>query len=364
MRNRIFATLSFLLVLVMLLPACGGTPKVEKGVSVNYKVAEVTDVGGIDDKSFNATAWKGVVNATQKLAVDGKYLESHQQTDYAKNLSQLIQEKTDLIITVGFLLGVDTAKYAKDNPNTKFAIVDYEYPDCFGTAVPGKDCGSSEPIPNVIGLMFRTDQAAFLAGYLAAGMSKTGKVGTFGGIKIPTVTIFMVGLEAGVKAYNAKHGTKVQVLGWDTAKGDGLFTGNFESKEDGRRVAESLFDEGADIVMPVAGPVGQGSAAAAKERKLKIIGVDSDWYVSVPEYKETYLTSVLKNMDVTVYDTINSMVNGTFEGGITVRGTLASKGVGLASFHDYDSQVPQSLKDELKAVEADLIAGKLDTGWK
>ncbi len=230
-------------------------------VAPAVKVGEVTDLGGVDDKSFNAIAWKGVQDAISQLGIDGKYLESKDQSDYAKNIQQFLSEKDDLIITVGFLLGVDTATAAKANPNTKFAIVDYTYPDCFGTAVEGKDCGSATDIANVRGLAFQTDQAAFLAGYAAAGMTKTGKVGTFGGIKIPTVTIFMKGFEAGVKYYNQQNNKTVAVLGWDTAKDDGLFTGNFNSTDDGRKFAESLMQEGADIIMPVAGPVGLGSAA-------------------------------------------------------------------------------------------------------
>ena len=323
------------------------------------KVGLVTDLGGINDKSFNATAWKGVEDATKKMFVEGKYLESQQQSDYSKNITEFLAQKADMIITVGFLLGTDTAKFAKDNPNTKFAIVDYAYPDCWPGAVVGKDCGSDVAVPNVRGLTFQTDEAGFLAGYVAAAMTKTGKVGTFGGMKLPTVTIFMVGYEAGVKYYNAQKGTKVQVLGWETAKGDGLFTGNFESAEDGRKAAESLFDEGADIVMPVAGPCGLGAGAAAKERGLMIVGVDTDWYISAPEYKETYLTSVLKNMDAAVLDTITSMTTGTFTGGVNYVGTLTNNGVGIAAFHDFESKVPATLADELKAITADIVAGKI-----
>jgi len=330
-----------------------------KGASVKYLVGMVTDVGGVDDKSFNQTAYKGVTDAAAKMFVEGKVLESQQQSDYAKNIQEFLQQKADLIITVGFLIGVDTATFAKANPATKFAIVDYAYPDCWPGAVVGKDCGSDVAVPNVRGLTFATDQAGFLAGYAAAAATKTGKVGTFGGMKLPTVTIFMVGYEAGVKYYNAQKGTNVQVLGWETAKDDGLFTGNFESAEDGRKAAEALFDEGADIVMPVAGPCGLGAGAAAKERGLMVIGVDTDWYISAPEYKETYLTSVLKNMDTAVYDTINTIVRGTFRGGTNYVGTLANKGVGIAPFHDYESKVPATLTDELKAITADIIAGKI-----
>jgi basic membrane protein A len=326
--------------------------------AAEFVVGQVTDMGGIDDKSFNATAWKGVTNAMTQLGVEGKFLESQQQADYAKNIQQFLAEDLDLIVTVGFLLGVDTAVAAVANPDQNFAIVDYAYPDCWEGAVPGKDCGSDTELANVLGLTFATDEAAFLAGYLAAGMTKTGKVGTFGGIKIPTVTIFMKGFEAGVKYYNQQRGTSVEVLGWDTAADDGLFTGNFESTDDGRRFAESLMDEGADIILPVAGPVGLGSAAACQERGTMLIGVDDDWYFTAPEFKETYLTSIVKRMDVTVFDAVKQVVDGTFEGG-TYLGTLVNGGVGITSFHEFEDDVPADLKAEIEQAKADLIAGTI-----
>jgi len=325
----------------------------------NTKVGEVTDMGGVNDRSFNALGWKGVTDAIAALPVDGKYLESSQQSDYAKNLTQLLSEKEDLIITVGFLLGVDTAITAKANPNTKFAIVDYTYPDCWPGAVEGKDCGSATDIPNVRGLAFQTDEAAFLAGYLAAGMTKTGKVGTFGGIQLPTVTIFMKGFQAGVKYYNDKHGTKVETLGWDNATQKGLFTGNFNSTDDGKSFATSLVQEGADIVMPVAGPVGLGSATYCQTSgKCLIIGVDTDWFIANPDYASVELSSVQKKIDVAVFKTIQDVVNGKFTGG-TVTYALKDGGVDLAPFHNFDSQVPQTLKDEIAKAKADIISGAI-----
>jgi basic membrane protein A len=293
------------------------------------------------------------------LPIDGKVLESSQQADYSKNIQQLLSEKANLIITVGFLLGVDTAISAKANPDTNFAIVDYSYPDCWPGAVEGKDCGSATDVPNVRGLMFQTDEAGFMAGYLAAGMTKTGKVGTFGGIQLPTVTIFMKGYQAGVKYYNEKHDTKVEALGWDNAAGTGLFTGNFNSTDDGKSFAESLVQEGADIIMPVAGPVGLGSAAYCQTSgKCLIIGVDTDWFVSANEYASIELSSVMKKIDVAVYKTVEDLVSGKFTGG-TVTYTLKDGGVDLAPFHNFDSQVPQTLKDELTQIKADIVSGAI-----
>jgi basic membrane protein A len=361
MKSKLFSLVSVLVLFSLVLAACGpaATPAAPTAPpEAEITVGQVTDMGGIDDKSFNQTVWKGFEDARDQLGVEVKYLESQQQADYTKNIQQFVDEELDLIITVGFLLGVDTATAANENPDQKFAIVDYAYPDCWPGAVPGKDCGSEEVIDNVLGLIFSTDQAAFMAGYLAAGMTKTGKVGTFGGIKIPTVTIFMRGMEAGVKYYNQQHGTSVELLGWDTAADEGLFTGNFESTDDGRRIGESLMDEGADIIMPVAGPVGLGTAAACQERGTMLIGVDTDWYVSAPEFKEIYLTSVLKNMDVAVLDAIEMVVEDRFEGGAWV-GVLPNNGVGIAPFHEFEDDVPADLKDEIQKVRADLVTGEV-----
>jgi basic membrane protein A len=322
-----------------------------------FKVGEVSDFGGVDDKSFNQLAWEGVQKANTDLGTDGKFLESKVQADYGKNIQQFIGEGANMVVTVGYAMGVDTAAAAKANPDTLFAIVDYSFPDCFPGAVEGKDCGSATDLPNVRGLEFQTDEAAMLAGYAAAGFTKTGKVATFGGLPFPSVTIFMKGFEAGVKHYNAVHGTNVQMLGWDTAKGEGTFVNNFDSTDDGRKTAESFAQEGADIILPVAGPVGLGSAAYCKETgSCLLIGVDADFYVTAAEYKEVIFTSVLKKVDVAVFTSIKDAVDGKFTGGKTMY-TLKNDGLDLAPFHDFDSQVSAELKAELVQLKKDIISG-------
>lgn len=365
MSKKIYFFVSVLMLASIALSACATpaatttAPTTAPTSAPKLLVGEVTDLGGIDDKSFNASGWQGVQQAMTDLGVDGKYLESTQQSDYAKNIQEFLDEKADLIITVGFLLGVDTATAAKANPDSKFAIVDYAYPDCFGDQVEGKDCGSATVMPNVVGLTFQTDQAGFLAGYVAAGMTKTGKVGTFGGLQIPTVTIFMKGYQAGVEYYNQKNGTSVQVLGWDDKAQTGVFVNNFDSTDDGHKTAESLQQEGADIIMPVAGPVGLGSAAYCQETSsCLIIGVDQDWYESAPEYQSVELTSVMKKINVAVYNVIKSVIDGTFQGG-TLNSTIVDGGVDLAPFHNFDSQVPDQLKTDLAQVRADLVSGAI-----
>ncbi len=312
-----------------------------------FKACQVTDLGGADDKGFNQTAWKGVQDAEKMLGVEGKLLESKAETDYVPNINSFVAEKCDMIITVGFLLGDATKAAAEANPNIKFSIVDFAY---------------DPTIPNVLGQVYNTDEAAFMAGYLAAGVSKTGVIGTFGGINIPPVTIFMDGIVRGVEYYNKQKGTSVKVLGWDPVKKEGLFTNNFNSLDDGKTFAKNLADEGADIVVPVAGPVGQGSAALATEMgpdKLKIIGVDVDQYLTDPEHKGVFLTSILKRMDSTTVAAIKEAVDGSFKGGVIV-GTLANGGVGLAPFHDLNSAVPAALKAELDKIAAGIKDGSID----
>ncbi len=311
-----------------------------------FSACQITDTGGVDDKGFNQTAWKGVQDAETKHGIEGKLLESSAETDYQPNINSFISEGCDLIVTVGFLLGDATKDAAEANPEQKFSIVDYAY---------------DPVVPNILGQVFATDEAAFLAGYLAAGVTESGIVGTFGGINIPPVTIFMNGFVRGVDYYNEQKGADVQVLGWDVGTQEGLFTNNFSSLDDGRAFAQNLYDEGADIVMPVAGPVGLGSAALASELgtdALKIIGVDVDQYITDPERGPVYLTSVEKKMDATVMQAIEAAMGDSFEGGVIV-GTLENGGVGLAPFHDLESAVSDELKAELEEIRQGIIDGTI-----
>ncbi|MEL7636470.1 MAG: BMP family ABC transporter substrate-binding protein [Anaerolineaceae bacterium] len=349
MRKKLVLIISLLLVASIALAACQkATPAPEVPteepvvVEEKVKVCQITDTGGIDDKSFNATAWKGITTAQETLGIEGKYLESKEVADYEKFLNAFIEEKCDLIVTVGFLIGDATKAAAEANPDAKFSIVDYNY---------------DPAIANVVGQIFDTDEAATLAGYLAAGVTKTGVVGTFGGLPIPTVTIFMDGFVKGVNMYNAAKGTDVKVLGWDAVAQTGLFSNSFDDQQKGNELAKSLMDEGADIIMPVAGPVGLGAAAAIKERgNAYLIGVDSDWALTSPEYADITLTSVMKLMDATTLQVIQSVIDGTYAGGDVV-GTLANGGVAIAPYHDLEGMVPAELTAEIEQLKADIISG-------
>jgi basic membrane protein A and related proteins len=313
----------------------------EPAESVDFRGCLVTDAGGVDDRSFNETAWNGMVRAEEELGIETAVLESTAETDYEPNIQQFVDQECDLIVTVGFLLGEATQAAAEANPDQRFAIVDYTYEDDYD---------------NLRELSFRTSEAAFLAGYVAAGVSETGTVGTYGGINIPTVSIFMDGFLAGVSYYNEENGTDVQVEGWDGS--DGLFTGNFESQDDGRNVTDSLLQAGADIIMPVAGPVGLGTATALEDfGSGKMIWVDTDGFEST-QYGSLILTSVMKNMDVAVFDTVEAALNDQFEGGM-YEGTLDNDGVAIAPFHDFEGEVPQEVKDRLPELIDGIISGEI-----
>ncbi len=386
MRKKLYAVLTFLIFTSMILSACAtktATPTEEmvpptpteepemveepeeptepEAPMEPFRVGFVTDTGGIDDKSFNTTQWNGVQRAVDELGVEAQFIQSDEATQYEPNLTEFASQGYDLVIASGFFLGGDLAKVAALYPDVSYTIVDYAYPDPFG--VPEGVVGHSECIPNVEGQVFKTDQAAFLAGYLAAGMTETGKLGYFGGSKIPTVTIFGVGFQAGMEYYNEVHGTSVELIGWDNATGEGLFTGDFVDLTKGKESTESLFDEGADIFMGVGGLIGSPGFDVARERGGYGIWVDVDGYNLFPEARDVLLTSVMKNMDTSVFTVIKDTMDGNFNGCGVYVGDLANGGVGLSPYHDLDSAVPDDLKAEVEDLAAKIVSGEIsDTG--
>jgi basic membrane protein A len=350
--------------LALLAAACGSTSSSGSSSSspsaasaAAFKACVISDTGTINDKSFNESAW---LAATQAAAASGgkitaRYLPSSSPSDYAPNITTFINQKCGIIVTNGFLMGDATATAAKANPRQKFAIIDFSY---------------AKPFKNVNALVFNTVQNGFLGGYLAAGMSKTKKVATFGGQKLPTVTIYMDGFWDGVQYYNQKHGTNVQVLGWNEKTQNGSFTGNFTDITAGQRLSNTFISEGADIIFPVAGNVGLGAAkavqnadAAAGTQKVNMMWVDVDGCISTAQYCKYFITSVNKGITVSVRNAVQTAAKGTFKGGTYV-GTLANGGVGLAPYHDFAAKVPQALQSELAQIKADIISGKIKPATK
>jgi basic membrane protein A len=334
--------------LTLAVAACGSKPadNASSGsANKDFKACMVSDSGGFDDKSFNQTSYEGFQAAIKAKGLTEVKAESKSDNDYPTNMTAMVNAKCKVIVAVGFKLEDATDKAATANPDIKFAIVD---------SAPAK------PIANVKPLLFNTAQAAFQGGYLAAAMTKTGKVGTFGGIKIPPVTIYMDGFAEGVRYYNKQKSKNVQVLGWDDAKQTGLFTGDFEDKAKGQNTGQNLITQGADIIFPVAGPSGLGGLQAAKASngKVNAIWVDTDGCVSAAEYCSVLISSVNKGMDVAVQDAVTSVVDNKYDSKQFV-GTLENGGTSLAPFHDFDSKVPAELKTELDQIKADIISGKI-----
>jgi basic membrane protein A and related proteins len=316
----------------------------------------VSDTGGVDDRSFNAAAWAGMnaaVAANPNITV--KFSTSTSTSDYTPIINTFLSEKCNIIVSLGFAMGDATKAAATANPSQKFSIVDFSY---------------SPKLSNVDALTFNTVQDAFLGGYLAAGMSKTGKVATFGGQEFPTVTIYMDGYWDGVQYYNQKHGTHVQVLGWNEQTQKGSFTGDFTNQTKGQTLTQTFISEGADVIFPVAGNVGLGAAkavqqadAAAGSQKVNMEWVDLDGCVSAPQYCKYFITSVLKGITLAVKTSVLAAAGGTFQGGNYI-GTLANGGVGLAPFHTFDSSVPASLKSELQQISKGIQDGSIQTPTK
>ncbi|MFC0004686.1 BMP family lipoprotein [Micromonospora siamensis] len=335
--------------LVLGAAACGEAPEDDNNAGGNggkkYSACMVTDVGGIDDKSFNTSAWKGLQEAKKENdSIDIKNVQSKAEADYEVNLKGFVDQKCDFILAVGGLMQDATKKAAEANKNQQFAIVD---------ANPGVD--------NVYPMQFDTAQAAFQAGYLAAGMSKTGKVGTYGGLPIPPVTIFMDGFADGVAYYNKAKSKNVQVLGWNKDTQKGSFTNDFVKQDEGKKVSDTLVAQGADIIMPVAGGAGLGTTSAAKASggKYSVVWVDVDGCESTPDCA-AILTTVVKNIPDAVKEAVLKAANGEkLQAKPGFVGDLANNGVSIAPYHDFDSKVPADLKAEVDKIKADIAAGTI-----
>ena len=319
-------------VVALLAGACGGgnsgssTPAAGSGGSGKvFKIGLVTDIGGLDDKSFNHLAFVGIQRAKSQLGIDFKVLESHQESEYVPNLQTLAAQHYDLVIAVGFLMDGAIKKVAKAFPDVNFAIID-DAPD--------------PALPNVQGLLFKEQESGYLAGYLAALESKTGTVSTVGGQKIPPVDHYIAGFQAGAKAANPNVKTLND------------YSNSFTDTAKCKQLALNQISQGSDVVFQVAGGCGLGALSAAKEKGVWGIGVDAD-----QAYLGDYiLTSAIKKVDVAVFDTIKQVVDGTFQGGgvTTFDATKGATGLGTIN-----SSVPQSDVQKVDAQLAQLKSGSI-----
>jgi basic membrane protein A len=312
----------------------------------------VSDTGGFDDNSFNELGKNGLDDGAAAIGVEGTAVESKSDADYAPNIDTLISQGCNLIFTVGFALSQATVEAALANPDVNFAIID---------DAADNDFDGETDAPNIKPILFDTSQAAFLAGYSAASVSKSGIVGTYGGMNFPTVSIFMDGFAQGVEYHNSEKGTSVQVLGWDREAQDGTFIGSFEAGTDSLNAAQNLIDQGADVILPVGGPIYQSAAEAIADsgKEIALIGCDADLFETDPNYQDQYLTSILKGMQIATSDVIELTNESGFDN-TPYLGNLENDGVGVAPFHNYEETVSAELQGELDTIREGIIAGDIE----
>lgn len=318
--------------------------KEKTAVKPSGKICVILDSGGVDDKGYNQSGWEGAQKAAQELNWDAVYLVSNQQTDWEKNINEFLKSNCTLIVAVGFVGGDALKNAAEANPHQYFQLIDSTF----------------DSLPdNVWAQLYAMQEGSFLAGYLAAGMTKTGKVGGFGGMNIPPVADFFIGFAQGIDYYNQKKSTNVQLLGWSNKTLDGNFVGNFSDTEAALRFTESMMDEGADIILPQSGVEALAAAAAMKQRGgVLAIGADADQFLADTASGKVYLTTIMKNLGVAIIKAAHQIADGTFKSGLYVA-RLSDGGLALAPFHDYDSTVPDTLKAELKEIKQLIIDGTI-----
>jgi basic membrane lipoprotein Med (substrate-binding protein (PBP1-ABC) superfamily) len=364
MQKRLYVVLMALVVVSLLLAACGGqatpvpapteapaasaptntpvpqpTAAPEQPASTGFRVGLVTDVGKVNDGTFNQYAYEGLMKAAQELGVETAFIETIQPTDYEKNIEQFAQEGYDMIVTVGFMMGDTTQKMPEKYPDIKFAIVDYAY----------------DQYPNNLeGMVFREDQAAFLAGALAGQLTESQTLGFVGGIEIPPVKKFRNGFENGIK-YVCPDCDLI-----------GVYIDSFTDPARGKTAALSQVAEGADIIFGAGGQTGSGGILGAAQEGIWVIGVDQDEFFTTfkggeSDGSDKLLTSATKRVDVAVFDAINKAVEGTFAGGTSVF-DASNEGVGLAPYHNAASAVPAEVDAKVQEILQMLASGQLDTG--
>jgi basic membrane protein A len=342
--------------LLVALAGCGSAPEPTEsetsaagGAVDGFLPCMVSDAGGFDDKSFNQLGFEGLEAAAATLGVDPITVQSDSEADFAPNITSLLDQNCTLIVTVGFALASAAGEAAIANPDVEFVSID---------DVVDNDFDGKTDAPNIKPIVFDTAQAAFLAGYASASFSTAKKVGTFGGMNFPTVSIFMDGFKQGVEYWNEQKGDTVEVLGWDGT--DGVFTGGFAADQNAINAAQGLVDQGVDVLLPVGGPIYQSAASVirASGRDIALLGVDADVFETDPSVADLLLTSIRKGIDVGVEEAVTAAGNGEFDAAPFV-GTLENEGVGLAPFHDFESKVSPDLQGELDDIQAGIIDGSI-----
>lgn len=308
------------------LVGCGNN-KTESTDEKTITIGMVSDVGGINDESFNQSAWEGLQKAKKDLGVEVKLIESKQASEYVGNIETLADQGADLIIGVGNTMADAIKLQAENYPDQSFAIIDQGY----------------DEIPsNVTPILFKENEASYLAGLIAGKMTKTNKVGFIGGMENTIISRFEYGYKAGVNEANKDANVNVQ------------YAGTFADAAKGKSIANQMYSNGADIILSAAGATGLGAIESAKEQNKYAIGVDKDQSSLAPE---NVLTSALKKVNVGVYDTVNDFVNGKLKGGESKVYGLKEDGVGIAE--STKKLVPQNILDYVNEMIEKIKDGQI-----
>jgi basic membrane protein A len=342
------------------LAACGDAPEDENTggsgseAKSDFQPCIVSDAGGFDDKSFNQLGYEGAKQAADELGAELIPVESNSENDFGPNLESLVGQGCDVIVTVGFALASATKESAKANPDIEYVLID----DSADGGDDGQTFDGKADVENIKPLLYNTAEAAFLAGYAAADYTKTGKVGTYGGMPFPTVTIFMDGFKQGAEYYAKEKKKDIEVVGWDGKNGS--FTGGFEANEAATSTAKQILDQDVDVVLPVGGPIYQGAITAIEDsgKDVAMIGVDADLYETDPSTQDYVMTSILKGMKVSTYEAVKAAGEDNFDFEPYI-GTLENEGVGIAPFHNFESKVNPELQAELDTVKQGIIDGSI-----
>jgi len=375
MSKKLWLVLSFIITVTMLIAACSAAatpttaPAAQTAAPVkpttalpagsSLKVGLVTDTGGVHDQAFNQLAWAGVQKAAKALNFHVQFSESKQPSDYETNIDAFAAEGTNVIITVGALMDDATALKAKQYPNIKFAIIDNAYAPATGSqacADTVKDCYADGGLSNVTSLMFAEEQVGFLAGVLAGGMSKSGFVCSVSSLRTPASDRYVISFHGGA-TWQAGDTLKV-MNNYINIQTTDENVPSFADATQGKETARKLIGQGCDVVFGVGGHTVNGALLAAKENNLPAIGADVDQYNTEPEIQAALISSAMKHVDVAVYNYLRTVADGSVQAGISTA-TLQNGGVGLAPFHDWDSQIPVELKAQLQQASDGIKDGSI-----
>jgi basic membrane protein A and related proteins len=320
------------------------------------KVGVVTDVGQLEDKSFNQAAYEGGKAAAESTGATFDVIVTQNISDYKQNIQTFIDQGFNVIITVGFLIGTDTTIAAKENPDVTFIGVDQGIcVDAEGAPDPTFGCAGDAAtlLPNYQGIVFAEEQAGYLAGIVAASISKTGTIGAVGGTNVPAVVAYNAGYVAGAQSVNPDIKTLYQETNPDPAKG-------FNDPATGKAIAQQFIGQGADVLFQIAGLTGQGVLEAACDANIYGIGVDVDQVETLPNLSKCIVTSAEKKLKDTVQAVTESVASGDFVAGtVSYNAASTPPAIGLAPYHDNESLITPEIQALLDDAMAKMASGEL-----